>query len=160
MASRLHNELRPPKSLSFSANWPSTQRTRAYPRYSSLGPSVYSTYACAFAHADDIHTVTSSLPSLQQQIHMVQKFAIENSLALDPAKCEVITMSLNQSQNHHRTSPRGMLQRTSVFSKNNLSLCFVCIVHCFVSFMLLCTFNTWSHSLVQGELDSPEVEVL
>ena len=46
---------------------------------SSLGPSVYGTYAGAFAHADDIRTVTSSLPSLQQQIHVVQNFAEENA---------------------------------------------------------------------------------
>ena len=32
--------------------------------HNSLGPSVYGTYAGAFAHADDIRTVTSSLPSL------------------------------------------------------------------------------------------------
>ena len=31
---------------------------------------------------------------LQQQIHMVQKFAIESSLALDPAKCEVVVVTL------------------------------------------------------------------
>ena len=39
----------------------------------TLGPSIYGTYV-AFAHADDICTVTSSLPSLQQQINMVQNF--------------------------------------------------------------------------------------
>ena len=61
--------------------------------HSSLGPSVYGTYAGTFAHADDIRTVTSSLPSLQQQIHMVQNFAIENALALNPAKCEVLIVS-------------------------------------------------------------------
>ena len=37
--------------------------------------------------------VTSSLPSLQQQIHMVQNFAIENALVLNPAKCEVLIVS-------------------------------------------------------------------
>ena len=60
---------------------------------SSLGPSVYGTYAGAFAHADDIRTVTSSLPSLQQQIHVVQNFAKENALTLNPAKCEVLIVS-------------------------------------------------------------------
>ena len=60
---------------------------------SSLGPSIYGTYAGAFAHADDICTVTSSLPSLQQQIHMVQNFAEENALTLNPAKCEVLIVS-------------------------------------------------------------------
>ena len=59
----------------------------------SLCPSVYGTYAGAFAHADDIRIVTSSLPSLQQQIHMVQNFAEENALTLNPAKCEVLIVS-------------------------------------------------------------------
>ena len=59
----------------------------------SLGPFVYGTYAGAFAYADDIHTVTSSLPSLQQQINMVQNFAEENALTLNPAKCEVLIVS-------------------------------------------------------------------
>ena len=61
--------------------------------HSSLSPSVYGTYAGAFAHADNICTVTSSLPSLHQQIHMVQNFAIENALVLNPAKCEVLIVS-------------------------------------------------------------------
>ena len=51
----------------------------------SLGPFVYGTYTDAFAHADDICTVTSSLLSLQQQICMVQNFAEENALSLNPA---------------------------------------------------------------------------
>ena len=59
----------------------------------SLGPFVYGTYTDAFAHADDICTVTSSLLSLQQQIHMVQNFAEENALSLNPAKCEVLIVS-------------------------------------------------------------------
>ena len=59
----------------------------------SLGPSVYGTYASASAHADDICTVTSSLPSLQQQIYMVQNFAEENALALNPAKCVDLIVS-------------------------------------------------------------------
>ena len=59
----------------------------------SLGPSVYDTYASAFAHADDICTVTSSLPSLQQQVNMVHNFAEENALTLNPAKCEVLIVS-------------------------------------------------------------------
>ena len=58
----------------------------------SLGPAVYGTYASTFAHVDDIRTVTSSLPSLQQ-IHMVQNFATENALVLNPAKCEVLIVS-------------------------------------------------------------------
>ena len=59
----------------------------------SLGPFVYGTYTDAFAHADDICTVTSSLLSLQQQIRMVQNFAEENALSLNPAKCEILIVS-------------------------------------------------------------------
>ena len=55
--------------------------------YSSFGTSVYGTYASAFAHTDDIRTVTNSLLSLQQQIHMVHNFAKENALALNPGRC-------------------------------------------------------------------------
>ena len=51
------------------------------------------TYAGAFAHADDIRTVTSSLATLQQQINMVQTFATENALVLNPSKCEVLMVS-------------------------------------------------------------------
>ena len=58
-----------------------------------LGPSISNTYAGAFAHADDIRTVTSSLATLQQQINMVQTFATENALVLNPSKCEVLMVS-------------------------------------------------------------------
>ena len=42
---------------------------------SGLGPSVSNIFAGAYAHADDIRTVTSSLVTLQQQINVVQTFA-------------------------------------------------------------------------------------
>ena len=61
--------------------------------YSALGPFIGDTYAGTFAHADDIRTVTSSLATLQQQISMVQSFATENALVLNPSKCEVLMVS-------------------------------------------------------------------
>ena len=61
-----------------------------------------------FAHADDIHTVTSSLPLLQQQIHVVQNFAKENPLALKSAKCEVLIVS-----------PSGCVQLKSMIKSCN-----------------------------------------
>ena len=60
--------------------------------HNSLGPSVYATYVGTFAHVDDIRTVTSSLPSLQQ-INMVQNVPTENALVLNPTKCEVLIVS-------------------------------------------------------------------
>ena len=60
--------------------------------HNSLGPSVYATYAGTFAHVDDIRTVTSSLPSLQQ-INTVQNVPTENALVLNPTKCEVLIVS-------------------------------------------------------------------
>ena len=60
---------------------------------SKLGPSISGIYAGAYAHADDIRTITSSLSSLNQQVRMVQNFAKENALVLNPAKCEVLITS-------------------------------------------------------------------
>ena len=39
---------------------------------SGLGPFISDTYAGAFAHADDIRTVTSSLDTLQQQVNTAE----------------------------------------------------------------------------------------
>ena len=58
-----------------------------------LGPSVGTTYAGTFVHADDIHTVSSSITTLQEQIESVHRFAVENSLSLNPTKCEVLLIS-------------------------------------------------------------------
>ena len=58
-----------------------------------LGPSISGIYAGAYAHADDTRTITSSVSSLNQQVHMVQNFAKENALVLNPAKCEVLITS-------------------------------------------------------------------
>ena len=60
---------------------------------SKLGPSISGIYAGAYTHVDDIRTITSSLSSLNQQVRMVQKFAKQNALVLNPAKCEVLITS-------------------------------------------------------------------
>ena len=38
-----------------------------------LGPSLHDAYVGAFAHADDIRTITSNLSTLKQQMEFVQK---------------------------------------------------------------------------------------
>ena len=86
----------------------------------SLCPSVYGTYASAFAHADDIHTVTSSLPSLQQQINMMHNFAEENALTLNPAKCEVLIVSPSKPVS---STPVCTLGDQSLLSKESVK-CF------------------------------------
>ena len=72
----------------------------------NLGPNISGTYVGAFAHADDIRTVTSSTFTLQQQINTVQSFAKENGLALNPTKCEVLLVSLSKSVS---SAPVGIL---------------------------------------------------
>ena len=59
----------------------------------SLGPYVSGLYSGAFAHADDIRTISSSLSTLNRQISFVQQFAIDNALALNASKCEVLVIS-------------------------------------------------------------------
>ena len=58
-----------------------------------LGATVHGLYAGAFAHADDIRTVTSSKESMEQQINLTLSFTQESGLTLNPQKCEVIVMS-------------------------------------------------------------------
>ena len=58
-----------------------------------LGPSLRSTYRGTFAHADDIHTITSSLTTLKQQVKFIQKFCADKGLTLNLSKCEVLTVS-------------------------------------------------------------------
>ena len=62
---------------------------------SGLGPDIY---AGAYAHADDIRTVTSSLDTLQQQINAVQTFATDNALVFNPSKCEILTVSSSKPE--------------------------------------------------------------
>ena len=72
----------------------------------NLGPNISGTYVGAFAHADDIRTVTSSTFTLQQQIYTVQSFAKENGLALNPTTCEVLLVSSSKSVS---SAPVGIL---------------------------------------------------
>ena len=58
-----------------------------------LGPSVGRTYAGSFIHADDIHTISSSGATLQEQINTVCIFAANNGLTLNHTKCEVVLIS-------------------------------------------------------------------
>ena len=58
-----------------------------------LGPSLHNTYLGAFAHADDIQTITSSRTTLQKQVEFVQNFCADNALTLNLSKCEVLTVS-------------------------------------------------------------------
>ena len=58
-----------------------------------LGPSLQSTYLGAFAHADDIRTITSNLTTLQKQVNFVQKFCTDHALTLNLSKCEVLAVS-------------------------------------------------------------------
>ena len=78
---------------------------------SSLGPSISNTYADAFAHADDIRTVTSSLATLQQQLNTVQNFAAENALVLNPTKCEVLLVSPSKPVS---SAPAGILGKQAL----------------------------------------------
>ena len=58
-----------------------------------LGPSLHDAYVGAFAHADDIRTITSNLSTLKQQMEFVQKFCTDNALTLNLSKCEVLALS-------------------------------------------------------------------
>ena len=72
-----------------------------------LGPSIGETYAGAFIHADDIHTVSSSLATLQQQIDTVHTFAVQNGLTLNPNKCEVLMVSSTKPSGEIPTAVLG-----------------------------------------------------
>ena len=53
----------------------------------SLGISINNTYAGGYLHADDIHTLASSMASMEAQIDMVETFASDNLLQLNKTKC-------------------------------------------------------------------------
>ena len=73
---------------------------------SQLGPFIRKTYARAFVHADDVHTLTSSLLTLQKQINSVQSFIDENAFILNPTKCEVLSVSASKPQSQ---APAGIV---------------------------------------------------
>ena len=83
---------------------------------SGLGPSISNIFAGAYAHADDIRTVTSSLVTLQQQINVVQTFADDNALVLNPAKCEILTVSTSKPVS---TSPIGILGNRALVTQHH-----------------------------------------
>ena len=83
---------------------------------SGLGPSISNIFAGAYAHADDIRTVTSSLVTLQQQINVVQTFADDNALVLNPAKCEILTVSTSKRVS---TSPIGILGNRALVAQHH-----------------------------------------
>ena len=56
----------------------------------------YICWSGAFAHADDIRAITSSLSVLQLQIG---KVVVENGLVLNPSKCEVLLVSSSEPTN-------------------------------------------------------------
>ena len=72
-----------------------------------LGPSVGTTYAGTFIHADDIRTVSSSITTLQEQIESVHRFAVQNGLSLNPTKCEVLLISSTKPANNTSTAILG-----------------------------------------------------
>ena len=51
------------------------------------------THMGGFIHADDIHTISSSWTTLQEQINTVCTFAANNGLTLNPTECEVILIA-------------------------------------------------------------------
>ena len=55
-----------------------------------LGSSICGLFLGAFAHADDIRTVTSCVNTLNQQMEVVQSFAAKNALTLNISKCEIV----------------------------------------------------------------------
>ena len=70
----------------------------------------------AFAHADDIRTVTSSLDTLQQQLNTVQNFAAENVLVLNPTKCEVLLVSSSKPAS---SAPAGVLGNQALIPRHH-----------------------------------------
>ena len=83
---------------------------------SGLGTFISDTYARAFAHADDIRTVTSSLDTLQQQVNTVQNFAAEIALVLNPTKCEVLLVS---SSTPASSTPAGVLGNEALIPRHH-----------------------------------------
>ena len=59
----------------------------------SVGPCIGGLYCGAFAHADDIRTISTSRDTLHEQISIVESFTVTNALVLNAQKCEVVVVS-------------------------------------------------------------------
>ena len=59
----------------------------------SVGPCLRKLYCGAFAHADDIQTISTSRDTLHEQISIVESFTKINVLVLNAQKCEVVVVS-------------------------------------------------------------------
>ena len=59
----------------------------------SVGPCIGGLYCGAFAHADDIRTISTSRDTLHEQISVVESFTVTNALMLNAQKCEVVVVS-------------------------------------------------------------------
>ena len=59
----------------------------------SVGPCLRELYCGAFAHADDIRTISTSKDTLDEQISIVESFTMTNALMLNARKCEVVVVS-------------------------------------------------------------------
>ena len=63
----------------------------------SVGPCLRELYCGAFAHADDIRTISTSRDTLHEQISIVESFTTTNALVLNAQKCEVVVVSSTKS---------------------------------------------------------------
>ena len=75
-------------------------------RRRSSGPSVCGLYLGAFAHADDIRTLSTNLSDCQCQINLVKDFAPSQGLTLNIEKCEaVVSPSTPANMSHIVAGP-------------------------------------------------------
>ena len=59
----------------------------------SVGPGIGGLYCGAFAHTDDIRTISTSRDTLHERISIVESFTVTNALVLNAQKCEVVVVS-------------------------------------------------------------------
>ena len=61
------------------------------------GVSIANVYVGSMVHADDIRSVTNSITEMEVQSEVVQKYAFQNGLKINIAKCELLTNNRNPS---------------------------------------------------------------
>ena len=72
----------------------------------SCGPTVCGLYLGAFAHADDIRTLSTNISDCQLQINVLKEFATSQGLTLNIDKCEaVISPSTPANMTHIEAGP-------------------------------------------------------